>query len=276
MLVKLKINMQNKLYYLNEEEKNRILNLHKSRFNINEQNVDYGTPNIAIPSSSSGIKINRSSIETIENDPILSSNQKFVEIVEFKCKNNKYGGTPNEKIVQKKLGYFKANFIGRTFWFTNDALKEISNEIKELGTMATFCKLSEEFEKSAGKSLPIRLWKSVYSDSAFASSFKSAIEYLEKNASTNVQSDPVTTTKKNKGEKESKGENLLLQPILKKHKEELAKQNQEYSRERKWRSLGSKYDSQILDVLGKSGTELTDNDIKDIYNKLKTAGKIKE
>jgi hypothetical protein len=39
--------------------------------------------------------------------------------------------------------------------------------------------------------------------------------------------------------------------------------------------LGSKYDSQILDVLGKSGTELTDNDIKDIYNKLKELGKIK-
>jgi hypothetical protein len=47
--------------------------------------------------------------------------------------------------------------------------------------------------------------------------------------------------------------------------------------ERKWRSMGRSYDSQILTALGKTGSDtLTDDDIKDIYNKLKAAGKIKE
>jgi len=49
-----------------------------------------------------------------------------------------------------------------------------------------------------------------------------------------------------------------------------------YSGERKWRSMGRNYDSQILTALGKTGSDtLTDDDIKDIYNKLKAAGKIK-
>jgi len=249
-----------KLYFLNEDEKHRILNLHKNRFNINEQNVDYGTPNISIPSS--GIKIDRSSLEKLKNNPAFSPNQRFIEIIQFKCKNNMYGGTSNEKVVQENLDYFKANFIGRTFWFTDDALKGISKKIIKLGTMANFCKLSEEFEKSTGKSLPIRLWKSVYSDSVFETSIKSAIENLEKNTLTNMKTDPI------------KQERLgLLGPILKQHNE---KQNQQYSGERKWRSLGSQYDSQILTTLGKSGEKLTDDDIKDIYNKLKKLGKIKE
>jgi hypothetical protein len=47
--------------------------------------------------------------------------------------------------------------------------------------------------------------------------------------------------------------------------------------ERKWRSMGRSYDSQILTALGKTGSDtLTDDDIKDIYNKLKSMGKIKE
>jgi hypothetical protein len=241
-----------KLYFLNEDEKHQILNLHKKRFNLNEDNVDYGTPNIKIPSS--GIKIDRSSLEKLENNFVFSPNQKFTEIVQFKCKNNMYGGTPNEKIVQENLGYFKANFIGRSFWFTDDALKNISNKIKGLGTMANFCKLSEEFEKLAGKSLPMKLWNSVAYDSSFTKSFKAAIEFLEKNTSTSIETDPKTDTETG-GETSGGGS---------------------YGGERKWRSMGRSYDNQILTALGKSGEKLTDDDIKDIYNKLKELGKIKE
>jgi hypothetical protein len=250
-----------KLYFLNEDEKHRILNLHKKRFNLNEDNVDYGTPNIKIPSS--GIKIDRSSLEKLENNLVFSPNQKFTEIVQFKCKNNMYGGTPNEKIVQENLGYFKANFIGRSFWFTDDALKNISNKIKGLGTMANFCKLSEEFEKLAGKSLPMKLWNSGAYDSSFTKSFKAAIEFLEKNTSTSIETDTKTDTETRTFgiDQETGGE---------------TSGGGSYGGERKWRSMGRSYDNQILTALGKSGEKLTDDDIKDIYNKLKELGKIKE
>jgi hypothetical protein len=49
----------------------------------------------------------------------------------------------------------------------------------------------------------------------------------------------------------------------------------QYSGPRKWRSLGPKYNADIKTALGKSGTDLTDEDIKDIYDRLKNAGKIK-
>jgi hypothetical protein len=49
----------------------------------------------------------------------------------------------------------------------------------------------------------------------------------------------------------------------------------QYSGPRKWRSLGPKYNAEIKAALGKSGTDLTDEDIKDIYDRLNKAGKIK-
>jgi hypothetical protein len=49
----------------------------------------------------------------------------------------------------------------------------------------------------------------------------------------------------------------------------------QYSGPRKWRSLGPKYNAEIKTALGKSGTDLTDEDIKDIYDRLNKAGKIK-
>jgi hypothetical protein len=180
-----------------------------------------------------------------------------------------YGGTPNEKIVQENLGYFKANFIGRSFWFTDDALKNISNKIKGLGTMANFCKLSEEFEKLAGKSLPMKLWNSVAYDSSFTKSFKAAIEFLEKNTSTSIETDPKTDT-------ETSGNWATRTFGIDQETGGETSGGGSYGGERKWRSMGRSYDNQILTALGKSGEKLTDDDIKDIYNKLKELGKIKE
>ena len=41
-----------------------------------------------------------------------------------------------------------------------------------------------------------------------------------------------------------------------------------------WKSLSPQYDEKILKAIGKEGKTLTDDDIKTLYNKLKSAGKI--
>jgi hypothetical protein len=271
--------MQNKLYYLNEEEKNRILNLHKSR-----TKKQYLIEDESCPNSESLTTIQQKTTELAELLKLMDS--AFIRIV--------YIDSRSKSVFDLITVLDGQNVYDDTDKKCYNALQWVINNFYEYSGGALFGWGKTELASFLNKHINGYIGNS---SPAAKKYLQSALKIVEdraklKNASTNVQSDPVTTTKKfswqdftqdtlnkkNKGEKESKGENLLLQPILKKHKEELAKQkqqNQEYNRERKWRSLGSKYDSQILDVLGKSGTELTDNDIKDIYNKLKELGKIK-
>lgn len=275
------------IFHVESEEKKRIISLHenstKKQYLIQEEpsNLVYGTPNIATPSS--GIKSDFKSVEEVENmKTMLGPGLYELMKIRVKCQNSQYTGSVDESKVNEKLDYFVDNFWNRYSWFSDKDLKTVSDNIRSLGNMPTFCKLNEKFksQNSRKSDLLIRFHKSVMNSDSLYKYLINPLMDLEKGVTTptknswsefidskvkqimgtNVQPDPI-----------KKQEGGLLEPILKKHNEMLASQRMS---NKEWISLSPKYDKEILQALGKSGDKLTDDDIRDIYNKLKISEKI--
>jgi len=273
--------MDRNIFHIESEEKKRILLLHetstKKQYLIREEpsNLTYGTPNVATPSS--GVKLDFKSVEEVENmKTMLGPGLYELMKIRAKCQNSQYTGSVDESKVNEKLDYFVDNFWNRYSWFSNKELEAVSDNIKSLGNMPTFCKLNERFksQNSRKSDLLIRFHKSVMNSDSLYKYLINPLMDLEKgitasdfiNSSFNkimnkdINPDPVPDKKPS-----------LLDPILKKHNEMLSKK----TGENEWRSLSPSYDKQILQALGKNeDRRLTNDDIKDIYIKLKNSNKL--
>lgn len=337
--------MKNNIFHIESEEKKRIISLHenstKKQYLIQEEpSTLYGTPNIATPSS--GIKLDFKTVQDVENNALINKDLKELMKIRVKCQNSQYTGSVDESKVNEKLDYFVDNFWKRYSWFSDEQLKTVSDNIKSLGNMPTFCKLNEKFKsENSGKSdLLIRFYKSVMSSDSLFKYMINPLKDLEKtkesSGTKNIWTDsvdkffgkiknrfvkfPCVPNTRLGGTYEMSKDHNKLQYRWKSSEdddvtyvyydtgayfidedgEEKPTESNAYYKYTcvggmltpsrtlvdingnpydsskstetgsvKWRSLGSLYDKEILQALGKSGDKLTDDDIRDIYNKLK-------
>lgn len=191
--------MQKKLYFLNEEEKNRILNLHESRTKRQylveqESKTSYGKPELGTSNLGAKLDLSFKSVDDINKSGVLTDRQKDVKTIRLKCDQNLYGGSVNNDAIKRQLPFFKKNFIGRSFWFTDAGLETVQYELKKLGNMSSFCGLNKEFSNlTSGEDLLSKMDKGVYTNAAFDKYIISTLNDLEKNpivTDTKIETDP--------------------------------------------------------------------------------------
>ena len=149
--------MQNKLYFLDEQEKNRILNLHESRtqgqYLLNEA-------------------IDRKSLT-----------KKMSDI----CTQGTYGtGSFTEQQVDSYAKNFKTNFPAGATYKSNESLRTIAQNIRNMKTISNYCRVAKKYKQIGGKTFNGTLseWisKNVYQDIAWELYIKQPFEELIKNA----------------------------------------------------------------------------------------------
>jgi len=257
--------MQKKLYFLNEEEKNRILNLHESRTKRQylveqESKTSYGKPELGTSNLGTKLDLSFKSVDDINKSGLLTPRQKDVETIRLKCNQNLYGGSVNNDAIKRQLPFFKKNFIGRSFWFTDAGLEDVQYELKKLGNMPSFCGLNKEFSNlTSGEDLLSKMNKGVYTNAAFDKYIISTLKDLEKNPTvtdTKIETDPETGTQND----------TLMGDVVKKHKEKLATQSK-----KKDYGMGvvqPKLKGNVKELLAKAGIqgeELNQSTINQLY-----------
>jgi len=265
-----------KLYFLNEEEKNRILNIHQNA--TKRQYLLKEDANDDTLKKWGGYHKTRDKegryIETTE-ELVDKKRKEFNDEIRKKCLNNSYGGpTFSSGELSSEIDYFYRSFSARerTLYYWESALGKIKDYIRSIENMGNFCAINKGFSERGGyksvlpgTDLLYGMNMFIVNDSSWENNIQLPLKELMSGTGyrkvKSIQTDPV-----------KKQEGGLLEPILKKHNEMLSSQRMG---NKEWISLSPKYDKEILQALGKTGDKLTDDDIKDIYNKLKSAGKIK-
>jgi hypothetical protein len=278
--------MQKKLYFLNEEEKNRILNLHKSRTK-NQYIINKGVLNTEKIVEQSVVGAPNQGV--IKNSPSEKSSQ---QVLEKKFFDNRY---KRAESLDEMCSKFPNQFTWTKLYDKiSIVLMERNNQwngpnsfdklLPQLNTVKEYCQLNNSLMKGGIDPESNRLKKS-YSSTFYGKGLATYIAYKCVYPSSWVKwfEIPLDKVLKDAGietlnsvqNKSSSTSTKSWTDFAKIETDPITQQNQQYSGERRWMSMGSKYDEQILTALGKSGNKLSDDDIKDIYNKLKDAGKIK-
>jgi hypothetical protein len=146
--------MQKKLYFLNEEEKNRILNLHESRTK-NQYLLNEATR--------------------------LGFSTKINDI----CKAGTYGnGDFSENNVKRFTDSFLVWLKPNTGYLNQDSFNKMSNTFANMKNIANFCKISKKFQEIGPTKQPLinELNRFTYNDAAFASGIENPINVLIQNS----------------------------------------------------------------------------------------------
>lgn len=157
--------MQKKLYFLDEQEKNRILYLHESRTKGQYLLTE---------------AINRTT---------------YINKVDGICKNKTFGsGNFTDTKVLKSAKLMIQNLPNTLGYYSNSNLETISKNIRTFGTIGNYCRIAEKYKEIGGPaqqynkdtepSLTSWLTRYVYDDNAWILYVKQPLEELIKNSET--------------------------------------------------------------------------------------------
>ncbi len=145
--------MQKKLYFLNEEEKNRILNLHESR-----------------------TKSQYLLSEAIDR-------KTFTKKVDDICVAGTYGrGNFTDEKIKKDAEVMVRNFSGTRK--SNEGLKTIADNIRKFNSIGNYCRVAKKYKELGGPGSSLTDWTRtfVYMDNAWELYIKQPLEELIKNS----------------------------------------------------------------------------------------------
>jgi hypothetical protein len=145
--------MQKKLYFLNEEEKNRILSLHESR-----------------------TKSQYLLSEAIDR-------KTFTKKVDDICTTGTYGkGNLTDEKIKKDAEVMVRNFTGTRK--SNESLKVIADNIRKLNSIGNYCKVAKKYKELGGRGSSLTDWMRtfVFMDNAWELYIKQPLEELIKNS----------------------------------------------------------------------------------------------
>jgi len=157
--------MQKKLYFLNEEEKNRILNLHESRTRksyLTEGNSRITNPKLAV------------------NDWVKSRDSSFEEINKM-CKDEtllKSAEWLNKK-DQTIDSAVSTLFDSATNWYYNISPQQAKltlQEIKNMGNLANYCLVNKRFKELKGYDISYLMNNAFYKNKAWEEYFYNPIK----------------------------------------------------------------------------------------------------
>lgn len=255
--------MQKKLYFLNEEEKNRILNLHegatKKQYLLSEQKYEFSTQKTTQTSTAEQKK--------------FYDREKRVKALDSKCSNI----TPNDKNpLYKKLGDWM-DFVGTGFSWGTGQLEGI---LKEINTLEKYCEISATLKlrgtpKGRNKeSIGEYLLRRIQFMDSWTQYFENPLSTVLKEVGLDTSDSPTTTEEPIKTTPEqSKGVEGLMKDIISKDKERM-KQTPTQQQLPNYGGVTKSVQSQIpnlLKTIGSTDTTLTQDSINKIYNFLTKA-----
>ena len=147
--------MQKKLYFLNEEEKNRILNLHESR-----------TKNQYLINEATGT-------------------EGFIKKINDICKAGTYGtGDFTENNVNSFTDSFLKWLKPGSGYLTIKQFNAMSQTITNMRNIANFCKISKRFQEKGSTKMPLinELSRFTYENRAFTSGIEKPLNDLIQNS----------------------------------------------------------------------------------------------
>jgi hypothetical protein len=268
--------MQKKLYFLDQDEKNRILNLHESRtkkqYLLNEL-----SPSLSSNRPARSKSRDEKTYPWIEKCRLINASLKKPKIT-----------LKSDEIEQltRQIRDLATNWWINLSQAQADDLKYIFET--KIKTKGDYCEINKEYGDNYGRYMEFDLNFAFQDDNSWKNSYQYPVKKLFAQPDTfeDTVTTTTTTTKKEYEDPEPDDDSKhdwYYQTAKKKleggdKKDDSSKTDSDssssYVAPSGWKSWGTKYDSQILSALGKTGDKLSDDDIKDIYNKLKTAGKI--
>lgn len=253
--------MQKKLYFLDEEEKNRILNLHKSRtkkqYILGEGSEEGEISTYTAQQKTSTPKSSTPSLET----QFWNSKGGRVIKLRNKCTDTKFNS--NDPVF-KELYNWMIDKGGSSLGWDWAPLPGILKKIK---TIKQYCEISNSLRKGDDRymsqynySLGDWLWTKIKSE-------KSWTKYFEK---------PLVSVLKDAGLETLDSNGAHKKEVEKKSIEMPDKKTSPITQQKKWYVLNKKYSDKIKSALNlDTTTMLSDSDIKSIYDKLIQKGIIK-
>jgi hypothetical protein len=185
--------MQKKLYFLNEEEKNRILNLHESA--TKKQYLLEGQ---------------RSDMSTANKGYIQKRDTKF-ETINYECNIDKYTDvtpTLDKEYLVQQIKYLSTNWSFHIGPEAAAALKNIFT--KQMLTIGDYCAVDKKYVEKYGKHISYDVNYAFYENTAWEDSFFNPVNNLLKKSKTTP---PPNTPEQ---PKETGG---LMKGIVSKHRE---------------------------------------------------------